>query len=162
MKRPRSLISGPPRDPLDPEISRRVLLAAMLPWVAFGANGMSSARYGPEKAYVALGTHTELGPVLASPRLQPYSSSPWRTARSWRYFRRAAAVTRSHRTCSGPNSGSIRLRTSGRLCADYRGVPRQRNGRIVQSAPGVGADTGKLPSEKRASGVTNHSTSSST
>src|ERR1039458_3984404 len=65
MKRLRSLILGPPRDPLDPEISQRILLAAMLAWVGFGANGLSSALYGPEKAYVALGTHTELGPLLA-------------------------------------------------------------------------------------------------
>jgi amino acid transporter len=42
-----------------------VLLAAMLAWVGFGANGLSAACYGPEKAYVALGAHTELGPFLA-------------------------------------------------------------------------------------------------
>ena len=65
MKRLRGLILGPPRDPLDPEISQRILLAAMLAWVGFGANGLSSALYGPEKAYVALGTHTELAPLLA-------------------------------------------------------------------------------------------------
>jgi len=65
MGRLRGLILGPPRDPLDPEISRRVLLAAILAWVGFGANGLSSALYGPEKAYVALGAHTELGPILA-------------------------------------------------------------------------------------------------
>lgn len=65
MKRLGGLIFGQPRDPLDPEISRRVLLAAMLGWVGLGANGLSSACYGPEKAYVALGVHTELGPFLA-------------------------------------------------------------------------------------------------
>ncbi len=65
MKRLRGWIFGRPRDPLDPEISRRVLLAAMLGWVGLGANGLSSACYGPEKAYVALGVHTELGPFLA-------------------------------------------------------------------------------------------------
>ena len=37
----------------------------MLGWVGLGANGLSSACYGPEKAYVALGVHTELGPFLA-------------------------------------------------------------------------------------------------
>ena len=65
VKRLRGLIFGRPRDPLDPEMSRRVLLAAMLGWVGLGANGLSSACYGPEKAYVALGVHTELGPFLA-------------------------------------------------------------------------------------------------
>src|ERR1035438_278108 len=65
MKRLRRLILGPPRDPLDPEMPQRVLLAAMLAWVGFGANGLSSALYGPEKAYVALGTHAEFAPLLA-------------------------------------------------------------------------------------------------
>src|SRR5271166_7152030 len=65
MKQFRRLILGPPRDPLDPQMSQRVLLAAMLAWVGFGANGMSSALYGPEKAYVALGTHAEFAPLLA-------------------------------------------------------------------------------------------------
>jgi amino acid transporter len=65
MKPLRSLVFGPPRDPLDPDTSRRVLLAAMLAWIGFGANGLSSACYGPEKAFVALGAHPELGPFLA-------------------------------------------------------------------------------------------------
>jgi amino acid transporter len=65
MRKLRTTIFGPPRDPLDPEISRRVLLASVLAWIGFGANGLSAACYGPEKAYAALGTHTELGPFLA-------------------------------------------------------------------------------------------------
>lgn len=65
MKQVRRLILGPPRDPLDPQMPQRVLLAAMLAWVGFGANGMSSALYGPEKSYIALGAHAELAPLLA-------------------------------------------------------------------------------------------------
>ncbi len=65
MNRLSGLIFGPPRDPLDPELSRRVLLATTLAWIGFGANGLSSACYGPEKSFVALGTHTELGLFLA-------------------------------------------------------------------------------------------------
>ena len=37
----------------------------MLACVGFGANGLSSACYGPERSFVALGTHTELGLFLA-------------------------------------------------------------------------------------------------
>jgi len=37
----------------------------MLAWIGFGANGLSSALYGPERAYIALGGHSELGPLLA-------------------------------------------------------------------------------------------------
>ena len=65
MNKLRTVIFGPPRDPLDPEVSRRVLLASTLAWIGFGANGLAAACYGPEKAYAALGSHTELGPFLA-------------------------------------------------------------------------------------------------
>ncbi len=44
---------------------QRILLAAVLAWIGFGANGLSSALYGPEKAYVALGSHADFAPVLA-------------------------------------------------------------------------------------------------
>ncbi len=37
----------------------------MLAWIAFGASGLSSALYGPERSYVALGSHTEFAPLLA-------------------------------------------------------------------------------------------------
>jgi amino acid transporter len=37
----------------------------LLAWAGFGANGLSSACYGPEKAFLALGEHTELAPALA-------------------------------------------------------------------------------------------------
>jgi amino acid transporter len=37
----------------------------MLAWAGLGANGLSAACYGPEKAFVALGGHAELGPLLS-------------------------------------------------------------------------------------------------
>lgn len=42
-----------------------MLLASALAWIGLGANGLSAACYGPEKSYVALGAHGELGPFLA-------------------------------------------------------------------------------------------------
>jgi amino acid transporter len=59
------LIVGPPRDPVDPGTRRRLLLTAMLASAGLGANGLSSACYGPEKAFLALGRHPEFGPILA-------------------------------------------------------------------------------------------------
>lgn len=56
---------GPPRDPLGNETRQHVALAAFLAWVGLGADGLSSACYGPEEAFVALGAHTELGIFLA-------------------------------------------------------------------------------------------------
>jgi amino acid transporter len=58
-------IVGPPHDPVDPGTRRRLLLTAVLASTGLGANGLSSACYGPEKAFLALGSHPELGPVLA-------------------------------------------------------------------------------------------------
>ncbi|HEX4598691.1 MAG TPA: amino acid permease [Burkholderiaceae bacterium] len=59
------LVLGSRRNPLDPQVRRRTRLAAMLAWAGLGANGLSAACYGPEKAYLALGEHAELGPLLA-------------------------------------------------------------------------------------------------
>jgi amino acid transporter len=56
---------GPPRDPVDPLTRRRILLTAVLASAGLGANGLSSACYGPEKTFLALGSHPELGPILA-------------------------------------------------------------------------------------------------
>lgn len=58
-------IVGPPRDPADPGTHRGILLTAVVASAGLGANGLSSACYGPEKAFLALGSHPELGPVLA-------------------------------------------------------------------------------------------------
>jgi len=48
-------IVGPPRDPVDPGTRRGLLLTAVLASAGLGANGLSSACYGPEKAFLALG-----------------------------------------------------------------------------------------------------------
>ena len=59
------LVLGSWRHPLDPISRRHTRLAVMLAWAGLGANGLSAACYGPEKAFLALGGHPELGPVLA-------------------------------------------------------------------------------------------------
>ncbi|MDD5248494.1 MAG: amino acid permease [Rhodocyclaceae bacterium] len=59
------LVLGAPRDPLDPVTAKRTRLAALLAWAGLGANGLAAACYGPEKAFLALGGHTQLGPLLA-------------------------------------------------------------------------------------------------
>ena len=63
--RSRTLITGPARDPLAPEIHRHITLIALLAWVGLGADGLSSSAYGPEQAFKALGLHTELALFLA-------------------------------------------------------------------------------------------------
>src|SRR5437762_123291 len=61
----RRLIIGAPRDPLNPETRRHLVLIAFLAWIGLGADGLSSSCYGPEEAFLALGEHTELGIYLA-------------------------------------------------------------------------------------------------
>lgn len=59
-------IIGPPRDPLAADTHKHLLLVALLAWVGLGADGLSSANYGPQEAYLALGHHTYLGLYLAA------------------------------------------------------------------------------------------------
>jgi amino acid transporter len=59
------LLLGSRRNPLDPKVRQRARLAALVAWAGLGANGLSAACYGPEKAFLALGEHPELGPLLA-------------------------------------------------------------------------------------------------
>ncbi len=66
IKNVREWVIGRPRDPLNPETRRHVALIAFFAWVGLGADGLSSACYGPEEAYVALGSHTHFGLYLAA------------------------------------------------------------------------------------------------
>lgn len=56
---------GKSRDPLNPDSRNSIVLIAFLAWIGLGANGLSSVSYGPEVAFLALGTHTQLGLYLA-------------------------------------------------------------------------------------------------
>lgn len=62
----RRLITGAPLDPLDPATRKNVALVAFFAWVGLGADGLSSSCYGPEEAYLALGSHTHFGLYLAA------------------------------------------------------------------------------------------------
>lgn len=66
LHRARERVIGKPRDPMDPESRRHVALVAFFAWVGLGADGLSSACYGPEEAYAALGVHTPFGLYLAA------------------------------------------------------------------------------------------------
>jgi hypothetical protein len=58
-------VLGPPRDLRHPDTHRHIVLIAFLAWVGLGADGLSSACYGPEEAFKALGPHAHLGLYLA-------------------------------------------------------------------------------------------------
>lgn len=61
----RRLFFGRPRDPSDRSLFHRLSLVAFLAWVGLGADGLSSAAYGPAEAFLALQKHTYLALALA-------------------------------------------------------------------------------------------------
>src|SRR6266849_7517882 len=62
----RTLFIGKAKDPLAPDVFHRISLAAFLAWVGLGSDGLSSSCYGPEEAFLALGSHSFLALVLAA------------------------------------------------------------------------------------------------
>lgn len=61
----RELFLGKSLDPLKPAARHGMVMVAFLAWISLGADGLSSISYGPEEAFLALGTHTQLGLYLA-------------------------------------------------------------------------------------------------
>jgi amino acid transporter len=58
-------IIGAPLNPFNPNTLRHVSLVAFLAWIGLGADGLSSSCYGPEEAFIALGSHTHLALYVA-------------------------------------------------------------------------------------------------
>jgi len=56
---------GRPKDPTDRRVFHSLALVPFLAWVGLGADGLSSASYGPSEAFLALGQHTYLALMLA-------------------------------------------------------------------------------------------------
>ena len=59
------VLIGPARDLRDPRLFHSLSLVAFLAWVGLGSDGLSSSCYGPEEAFLALGTHQYLAVFLA-------------------------------------------------------------------------------------------------
>ena len=62
----RESLFGKPLDPFSGDARKHVALVAFFAWVGLGADGLSSACYGPEEAFLALGAHTPLSLYLAA------------------------------------------------------------------------------------------------
>jgi hypothetical protein len=56
---------GAPINPFNPNTLKHVSLIALLAWVGLGADGLSSSCYGPEEAFLALGSHSHLALYIA-------------------------------------------------------------------------------------------------
>jgi amino acid transporter len=59
------ILIGPGRDLKDPQVFHNLSLVAFLAWVGLGSDGLSSSCYGPEQAFLALGSHQYLAVLLA-------------------------------------------------------------------------------------------------
>jgi amino acid transporter len=64
-KQIKRLLIGRARRATDPHVFHHISLVAFLAWIGLGADGISSACYGPEEAFRALGGHPALAILLA-------------------------------------------------------------------------------------------------
>ena len=60
----RRVLLGGPKNLFDPHIHHRLALVAFFAWVGLGSDGISSSCYGPEEAYLQLGSHHYLAIYL--------------------------------------------------------------------------------------------------
>jgi amino acid transporter len=61
----KNLILGQPLNILNPKIKDNIALIAIIAWVGLGADGLSSAAYGPAEAYAALNGQNHIAVYLA-------------------------------------------------------------------------------------------------
>ena len=61
----KTTVIGGARDIRDPAIFHNLSLVAFFAWVGLGADGLSSANYGPEQSFLTLGAHGHLGLFVA-------------------------------------------------------------------------------------------------
>lgn len=64
-RRLKTLILGEALNPHDKHVFHKLSLIAFFAWVGLGADGLSSSCYGPEEAFLALGTHPYLSIFVA-------------------------------------------------------------------------------------------------
>ncbi len=64
LERLRGLLLGGRKNLFDPKIHHQLALIAFFAWVGLGSDGLSSSSYGPEEAFLTLGSHTHLALYL--------------------------------------------------------------------------------------------------
>jgi len=61
LKKLKTLIIGEAKNPFDKTIFHKLSLVALFAWIGLGSDALSSSSYGPEEAFLALGSHPFLG-----------------------------------------------------------------------------------------------------
>ena len=64
LERLRGLLIGGPKNFFDPRVHHSLALVAFFAWVGLGSDGLSSSAYGPEEAFLQLGSHRHLALYL--------------------------------------------------------------------------------------------------
>ncbi|MGH7731526.1 MAG: APC family permease [Candidatus Eiseniibacteriota bacterium] len=64
LERLRGLLIGGPKNLFDPRVHHSLALVAFFAWVGLGSDGLSSSAYGPEEAFLQLGSHRHLALYL--------------------------------------------------------------------------------------------------
>src|SRR6059036_1017009 len=64
IQRLRDFLLGGPKNLFDPRIHQHLALIAFFAWVGLGSDGLSSSCYGPEEAFLQLGSHRHLALYL--------------------------------------------------------------------------------------------------
>ncbi|MDD5662461.1 MAG: amino acid permease, partial [Candidatus Omnitrophica bacterium] len=65
IQRIKNIVIGKSRNPKDSAIFHKISLIAFFAWVGLGADGLSSSCYGPQEAFLALGSHIYLSIFVA-------------------------------------------------------------------------------------------------
>ena len=65
LQRIKQIFFGKPLDPFQADTRKHLALITFFAWVGIGADGLSSANYGPAVAFLALGEHTHMAIFLA-------------------------------------------------------------------------------------------------
>jgi amino acid transporter len=66
LHRVKDFLIGGARSVDDPALFQKISLVALLAWVGLGSDGLTSSSYGPEEAFLALGSHVPLGIFVAA------------------------------------------------------------------------------------------------
>lgn len=105
-----------PQPLFDPSARQRALLAAVWAWAGLGANGLSAACYGPEKAFLALGNHAQLGPLLALLMVASVAAIAVAYSQMLELFPNGGGTYRVTTQMLGPNLGLI---SGAAMLVDY-------------------------------------------
>ncbi len=132
----RDTLIGKPRSIKDPSLFHKLALIPLLAWIGLGADGLSSASYGPEEAFKALGRHTYLAVFLALATALTVFVISYAYSRIIEYFPSGGGgyIVATH-TLGEQCRRRLRRGPARRLHADHHGLDRLLRRRRLQLLP---------------------------